>query len=746
MVVRLISSSWAQKRLIPAFLTWCMSCSWKIFLSPIRASWWLLESFRPPEPKNVWFPLSRNGVRRVHESFYSPIRVSYWLWDSFWPYEPKNVWFLLSRHDVRRVHKNFLLSDSSELMAVRVISASWAQKRFIPTFYTWCTSSSENFYSLRFERAIGCKTHFGLMSPKMFDSYLLDTMYLELIKNFFSPIRPSWWLLESFRPPEPKNVWFLLSRHGVRRVHESFYSPIRVSYWLWDSFWPYEPKNVWFLLSRHDVRRVHKNFLLSDSSELMAVRVISASWAQKPLIPTFYTWCTSSSENFYSLRFERAIGCKTHFGLMSPKTFDSYFLDMMYLELIKNFFSPIRASWWLLESFRPPEPKNVWFLLSRHGVRRVHESFYSPIRVSYWLLYSFWPYEPKNIWFLLSRHDVRRVHKNFLLSDSRELMAVTVISASWAQKRLIPTFYTWCTSSSENFYSLRFERAIGCKTHFGLMSPKTFDSYFLDMMYLELIKNFFSPIRASWWLLESFWPPEPKNVWFLLSRHGVRRVHESFYSPIRVSYWLLYSFWPYEPKNIWFLLSRHDVRRVHKNFLLSDSRELMAVRVISASWAQKRLIPTFYTWCTSSSENFYSLRFERAIGCKTHFGLMSPKTFDSYFLDMMYLELIKNFFSPIRASWWLLESFWPREPKNVSFLLSRHGVRRVHESFYSPIRVSYWLWDSFWPYEPKNVSFLLSRHDVRRVHKNFLLSDSSELMAVRLISASWAKKRLIPTF
>ena len=30
--------------------------------------------------------------------------------------------------------------------------------------------------------------------------------------------------------------------------------------------------------------------------------------------------------------------------------------------------------------------------------------------------------------------------------------------------------------------------------------------------------------------------------------------------------------------------------------------------------------------------------------------------------------------------------------------------------------------------------------------KNFLLADSSELMAVRLISASWAKKRLIPTF
>ena len=30
-----------------------------------------------------------------------------------------------------------------------------------------------------------------------------------------------------------------------------------------------------------------------------------------------------------------------------------------------------------------------------------------------------------------------------------------------------------------------------------------------------------------------------------------------------------------------------------KNFLLADSRELMAVRLISASSAEKRLIPTF---------------------------------------------------------------------------------------------------------------------------------------------------------
>ena len=42
--------------------------------------------------------------------------------------------FSLSRHDVRRVYKKFFLADSSELMGVRVISASWAQKRLIPNF------------------------------------------------------------------------------------------------------------------------------------------------------------------------------------------------------------------------------------------------------------------------------------------------------------------------------------------------------------------------------------------------------------------------------------------------------------------------------------------------------------------------------------------------------------------------------------------------------------------------------------
>ena len=82
-----------------------------------------------------------------------------------------------------------------------------------------------------------------------------------------------------------------------------------------------------------------KKIFLADWSELIGASVISASWAQK--------------------------------------TFDSHFLDMMYVEFIKNFFSPIRANWLVLESFRPRKTKNVWFPLSRHGVRRVHQKFFS---------------------------------------------------------------------------------------------------------------------------------------------------------------------------------------------------------------------------------------------------------------------------------------------------------------------------------------------------------------------------------
>ena len=165
-----------------------------------------------------------------------------------------------------------------------------------------------------------------------------------------------------------------------------------------------------------------------------------------------------------------------------------------------------------------------------------------------------------------------------------------------------------------------------------------------------------------------------------------------------------------------------------KNFPLADSSKLMAVRLILASWALRarwrllnwfRLLEPKNVWLPLSrhdvrqvDEKFSSRRFERAFCCLTHFGLLRAKTFDSYFLGMMYVEL-----------------------------------RRVHEKFScQPIRASRWLLDSFRSPEPKSVWFLLSRHDVRRVQKNFPFADSNQLMAVRLILASWGEKRLTPSF
>ena len=157
----------------------------------------------------------------------------------------------------------------------------------------------------------------------------------------------------------------------------------------------------------------------------------------------------------------------------------------------KIFFWTIRASWWLSDSFRPPEPKNVWFLLSRHDVRRVYEKFSSRrLEQSDGCYSHFGLLSPKTFDSYFLDMMYAEFMKNFLLANSSEMMAVRLMSASWAQKRLIPTFLKWCTSSAW--------------------------------------KIFFSPIRASYWLLDSFWPPEPKNFWFLPSWHDIRRVREKF--------------------------------------------------------------------------------------------------------------------------------------------------------------------------------------------------------------------------
>ena len=118
-------------------------------------------------------------------------------------------------------------------------------------------------------------------------------------------------------------------------------------------------------------------FRLSDSSELLAIRLVLTYWAQKCLIPTFYTWCTSSWWKFLSRRSSELMALRVISASWPKKRLIPTFETWCTSSWWKIFISPIRASWWLLESFRHPEPKNVWFPLSRHDVRRVHEKFSS---------------------------------------------------------------------------------------------------------------------------------------------------------------------------------------------------------------------------------------------------------------------------------------------------------------------------------------------------------------------------------
>ena len=80
-----------------------------------------------------------------------------------------------------------------------------------------------------------------------------------------------------------------------------------------------------------------------------------------------------------------------------------------------------------------------------------------------------------------------------------------------------------------------------------------------------------------------------------------------------------------------------------KNFHLAGWNKLLAVRLISAFSSQKRLIPLSRHDVRGVHEKFSSRLLEQANGCYTHFGLLSQKVFDSYFLDMMYVEFMKNF-------------------------------------------------------------------------------------------------------
>ena len=172
----------------------------------------------------------------------------------------------------------------------------------------------------------------------------------------------------------------------------------------------------------------------------------------------------------------------------------------------------------------------------------------------------------------------------------------------------------------------------------------------------------------------------------------------------------------------------------------------MAVRLISASRAQKRLFPLFRHDVRRVHEKFSSRRFERADGCKTHFGLLSLKRFDFYFLDIMYVEFMKMF-SLADSSELMAVRLRPAAPKNVLFPLFRHDVRRVHEKFSSRrFERADGCKTHFGLLSLKRFDFYFLDIMYVEFMKMFSLADSSELMAVRLISACRAQKRFIPSF
>ena len=113
-------------------------------------------------------------------------------------------------------------------------------------------------------------------------------MYFEFMKNFLFVDSASRCLLNSFRPPEPKNVLFLLSRHDVREVHEKYSSRRFRLADACKTHFDLQSKKTFdsYFLEMMYVEFM-KNFFLTDFGKQMPVRLISASWARKRLIPTF---------------------------------------------------------------------------------------------------------------------------------------------------------------------------------------------------------------------------------------------------------------------------------------------------------------------------------------------------------------------------------------------------------------------------------------------------------------------------
>ena len=184
MAVRLISGSWAQKRLTPNFRHGVRRVHEKFLFRPrehvmavrfISASW----------VQERLFLLSRDDVRRVHEKIStSPIRTRYYL-IHFDLLRRKTFDSYFLEMICIKFMKNFYLSDWNNLIAVRLISGSWVKKRLIPNLRHDVRWAREKFLPRQFERGVmALRLIPACLSQKTFDSYFLDMIGDELMNYF----------------------------------------------------------------------------------------------------------------------------------------------------------------------------------------------------------------------------------------------------------------------------------------------------------------------------------------------------------------------------------------------------------------------------------------------------------------------------------------------------------------------------------------------------------------------------------
>ena len=166
---------------------------------------------------------------------------------SFWSSCDQNIWFQLSNDRVRRVHEKYWcrwLEENDGRSGEASPTILVMQCKFFCVYRPYKESISKekindndlNLHSmtklsgwLRYWTAV---SSFLSLEPKTLDCNFFVINYVVLMKNFDHIIGRILRPCGSFWPPCDQNIWFQLSSDHVRRVYEKF--------------WCLEPKNTWF--------------------------------------------------------------------------------------------------------------------------------------------------------------------------------------------------------------------------------------------------------------------------------------------------------------------------------------------------------------------------------------------------------------------------------------------------------------------------------------------------------------------